>query len=117
MIADGAHAVGGRLYVLGGGIAAVIVGQPHAVFGILEVDYLEATRPHDVCLQLLDSEHEPVIAVPSPESPEEGQPIKMGPIKIDTGIPAGHPVGVNLPLSFAMSFPPCVPPTFTVGER
>lgn len=22
-----------------------------------------------------------------------------------------------MPLSFAMSFPPCVPPTFTVGER
>jgi hypothetical protein len=92
MLADGAHSHAGRLYVLGGGLKAVTVGMPHSVCGTIEVDYLEATQSHAVCLALLDQDREPMVGPPA-EGSTEGKPIEFGPIKIDTGIPAGHPIG------------------------
>lgn len=116
LLADGAHSVAGRLYVLGGGLRSVTLGMPHSICGTLEVDYLEATQPHEVCLELLDDEKEPVLAVPPSEDAMETQPVRLGPIRIDTGIPAGHPIGTNVPMAFA--FTAAVgPPAMISGQR
>ncbi len=96
MLADGAHAVNGRLYILGGGIRSVVAGMPYSVVAKVEVDYLEATANHTYGLTLHDDTGEAV----SFDENAVALSFSGG-----TGIPGGHPVGMPIDVMFAFTAP------------
>jgi hypothetical protein len=96
MLADGAHAVNGRLYVLGGGIRTVVAGMPYSVVAKVEVDYLDATASHTYGLTLFDEDGEAVSV--------DDNPVALS-FTGGTGIPGGHPVGMPIDVMFAFTAP------------
>ena len=102
MLAQGAHAVNGALYVLGGGIRTIVSGMPYTIVAVIEVDYLDATAAHRYCLSLYDRDDNPVMA-----EDEAGNdvPVEFKLPPIDTGIPAGHRPGIPIDVMLAVPAP------------
>jgi hypothetical protein len=98
MLADSAQAVGGKLYVLGGGWNIAVPG-PSAIAGLIQVDWNETNQRHHWVLELLDGDGEPVV-LPGPFGE---QPVRLEadfeigrPPGVTAGIEQGVPFGINL---------------------
>lgn len=98
MLADAAQALGGKLYILGGGWS--ITGpepSPSALAVKVEVPWMEANHPHRLRLTLLDA---------------DGQPVALGDNTLDitadfeVGRPAGLPAGTPLDTALVFNFGP-----------
>ena len=84
MLADAAQAVGGKLYILGGGWS--ITGPDPIPFAIalkIEVPWDEANRQHPFTLELLNADGQPVRA-PTGE-----------PVEVHGNLEVGRPVGLT----------------------
>lgn len=98
LLADAAEAIGGKLYVLGGGWS--ITGPDPSTFAIavkVEVPWNEANAKHEWELTLVD---------------EDSREVKLGdppnPVRIsapfEVGRPAGLKAGTPLDMTFAIKF-------------
>jgi len=108
MLADAAQAVGGKLYILGGGWS--ITGPQPTPFAIalkIEVPWDEANRPHQFALSLLNADGQPVM-LPTPAGGETAVEIKGN---LEVGRPAGLKPGTPLDSIAAFNFGPMpIPP-------
>ena len=86
MLADSAQAVGGKLYILGGGWS--ITGPlpcPSAIAVLVSVPWNETNRKHRVKVELLDPDYRPVL-LPTPEGSR--------PLAISGDFEVGRPPGI-----------------------
>jgi hypothetical protein len=107
MLADAAQAVGGKLYILGGGWS--ITGPQPSPFAIalkIEVPWDEANRPHQFVLSLVNADGQPVM-LPTPGG-EAAVEIKGN---LEVGRPVGLKPGTPLDSTTAINFGPLpIPP-------
>ena len=112
MLADAAQAVGGKLFILGGGWS--VCGPeplPMALAVKIEVPWDQANLAHAWRLELLDSDGAPVLA----DTPDGARPIEVQ-SEFEVGRPAGVKPGTPLDLAFAISFGPLALPAATRYE-
>jgi hypothetical protein len=98
LLADAAQAVGGKLYVLGGGWS--MTGPeptPSAIAIKLEVPWDLANRPHELGLALLDDDGRPVVVGDKPVQIQG---------RFEVGRPAGLPAGTPLDAVLALTMGP-----------
>jgi hypothetical protein len=74
MLADAAHVVAGKLYVLGGGWSTIIAGAPFAVYGKVDIPWHLATDHHRLLAELVDGDGQPVTVQAGPGDP---QPVRI----------------------------------------
>ncbi len=99
LLADAVQAVGGKLYILGGGWSITGPGPvPSAIALYLQVPWDQANDKHGIRLELLDSDGNPVIN-------QDGQPITIEG-EFETGRPAGVKRGAPLDFTLAINVPP-----------
>jgi hypothetical protein len=102
LLADSAQAIGGKLYILGGGWSVTgPAPTPSALAIKFEVPWEAANRKHTVRIELLDSDGQAVL-VPGPESPT---PILFQ-AELEVGRPPGISPGTSLDSPFAMNIGP-----------
>jgi hypothetical protein len=102
LLADFAQAVGGKLYILGGGWS--ITGPnptPMAIAIKIDVPWDQANRRHALQLALLDEDGRPAI-VPTPTG--EG-PVELG-TEFEVGRPSGLRAGTSLDVTVAINIGP-----------
>jgi hypothetical protein len=102
MLADAAQAVGGKLYVLGGGWSNIYGAAPFAIAIKIEVPWSRASESHDFRLELLDADGHPV------ELPQEDgstQPLVIEG-QVSTGIAPGVKAGTPMDAVLAISLGP-----------
>ncbi len=102
MLADSAQAVGGKLYILGGGWS--ITGPqpcPSAIAALIHVPWTETNRKHAVKVELLDEDYRPVL-LPTPQG--EAPLVIQGDFEV--GRPPGIAPGSSIEVPFAFSIPP-----------
>ena len=102
LLADAAQAVGGKLYILGGGWS--ITGPdptPMAIAMKIEVPWTDANRSHKLRLALLDEDERPVM-LPTPTG---DQPFEIH-IPFEVGRPPGLKPGTPLDLNLAINLTP-----------
>lgn len=97
LLADAAEAVGGKLYILGGGWS--ITGPdpaPMAIAMKIEVPWDQANHPHRLRLVLLTQDGQPVM-VPTPTGDR--------PVELMSGFEVGRPPGIRpgTPLDLALA--------------
>jgi nitrogen fixation protein len=96
MLVDNAQAVGGKLYVLGGGWNVTMPGIPGGIAGVVYVPWTETNRQHVLLFELFDDSGHPVMGQ-TPQGPQ--------PIQIRAGFEVGRPAGtrpgstINTPLA------------------
>lgn len=100
LLADAAQAVGGKLYVLGGGWS--VIGPSPAAMAIaikIDVPWDQATAPHRWVLDLIDEDGHPVTT----PSPEGGRPVRVSgnfevgrPETVAEGTPIDLPLAINI---------------------
>jgi hypothetical protein len=98
LLADAAQAIDNKLYVLGGGWS--VTGpdpSPSAIAIALKVPWDEANRRHDLRLELLDSDGQPVT--------DQGQGLVIE-SQFEVGRPAGLRPGTPIDLAFAINLGP-----------
>lgn len=100
LLADSAQAVGGKLYILGGGWS--IIGPdptPMAIAIKIEVPWTAANMQHQLRLVLLDEDDHPV-RVPTPTGEQDFEvrvPFEVGrPAGLRPGTPIDFPLAINL---------------------
>jgi hypothetical protein len=99
LLADAAQAVGGKLYILGGGWSMTGPGPaPSAIALYLQVPWDRANERHQLSLQLLDSDGEPVLNDADDPIQIEGE--------FETGRPPGLKRGSPLDFALAVGIPP-----------
>lgn len=102
LLADSAQAVGGKLYILGGGWSTT--GPEPAVMALaikIEVPWDQANRRHAMTLSLQTADGQPVkVATPLGDQPVE---LKN---EFEVGRPAGLKPGTPLDLPIAINLPP-----------
>lgn len=104
LLADAAQAIGGKLYILGGGWS--LIGPdptPSAVAVKLEVPWDRANHRYQLMLQLVDADGQAVV-VPSPEG-GESQPLEFT-AEFEAGRPPGLRAGTPLDGAFAINLGP-----------
>lgn len=102
LLADAAQAIGGKLYILGGGWS--ITGPGPAAMAIalkIEVDWNEANRKHKLRLALL-TEDEQSVRVPGPAG---DQAVEVGG-EFEVGRPPGLRPGTALDFAIAINVQP-----------
>jgi len=102
LLADSAQAVGGKLYILGGGWS--IAGPEPLVMAVaikIEVPWDQANRRHTMTLSLLTADGQPV-RVPSPMG---DQPLELK-SEFEVGRPPGLKPGTPLDLPIAINMTP-----------
>jgi hypothetical protein len=102
LLADAAQAVGGKLYILGGGWS--IIGpdpSPMAIAIKIEVPWTEANVRHGLRLALFDEDERPVVI---PTQTGE-QPFEFH-IPFEVGRPAGLQAGTPLDVTLAINMGP-----------
>ena len=102
LLADAAQAVGGKLYILGGGWS--ITGPaptPVAIAIKIEVPWTEANISHKLRLALFDEDEQPVV-VPTPTGE---QPFEIH-TSFEVGRPSGLKHGTPLDLALAINLAP-----------
>jgi hypothetical protein len=105
LLADAAQAIDNKLYVLGGGWS--ITGPdptPSAIALALKVPWDEANAPHELRIELLDSDGDPVLA-----GEPEPQPIVIQ-SQFEVGRPPGVRPGTPIDLTFAVGIGPMALP-------
>lgn len=88
LLADAVQAVGGKLYILGGGWS--LIGpdpSPMALAIKIDVPWTETNRPHQLQLTLLNEDGQPVM-VPTP--------VGERPVELDTEFEVGRPPGLKV---------------------
>ena len=107
MLADSAQAVGGKLYILGGGWS--LTGPepcPSAIAVLVSVPWNETNRKHTVSVDLVDADYRPVL-VPTPEGD--------APLSIRGDFEVGRPPGIlpgssiEIPFAFNIGAIPLQP--------
>lgn len=98
MLADFAQAIGGKLYIMGGGWS--ITGPapcPSAIAVKIEVPWNQTNQKHRLKVDLLDGDFHPV-SVPTPQG--------QAPMVIDGNFEVGRPAGLlpGTPMDVAMAF-------------
>lgn len=104
LLCDSAQAVGGKLYVLGGGWS--MTGPqpaPMAVAMKLSIPWSDANHRFNMKLALVDADGHPVQLPTGPEA--ELQNVEV-PFVFEAGRPAGLVPGTPLDGCFAVNFPP-----------
>jgi hypothetical protein len=102
LLADSAQAVGGKLFIMGGGWSQTgPAPAPSAIALKFDIPWDDANRPHQVVLELLDGDGRAVL-LPGPVSP---QPIKII-TTLEVGRPPGLTPGTPLDASFAVNVGP-----------
>ena len=102
LLADSAQAVGGKLYVLGGGWS--IIGPDPAPMALaikIEVPWSETNVRHSVEVQLLTADGEPVTA----DGAAGPEPISVR-ADFEVGRPPGLKPGTPIDVPLAMNFAP-----------
>ena len=103
LLADSAQAVGGKLYILGGGWSLGGPGPiPMAIATKIAVPWSDANVRHTMKLALLTEDDQPV-KVPGPAGPEQTVEIKG---EFEVGRPPGLTPGTELDAVFAVNLPP-----------
>lgn len=109
LLADGAQAVGGKLYVLGGGWS--ICGPdpiPMAIALKIEVPWDRTNMQHHGKLELLDIDGEPVtVLAPTPVG---DKPVEI-PLDFEVGRPPGMIPGTPIDMALAINIGPLPIPT------
>lgn len=104
LLADSAQAVGGKLYILGGGWSLTgPMPTPSAIALKIEVPRDLAARRHDIVLELLNADGQPV-RLPAPPDGQE-QPVRLEG-QFETGIPPGLIVGTPIDAVLALNINP-----------
>lgn len=102
LLADAAQAVGGKLFVLGGGWSVMGPGPaPMAMAIKIEVPWDRTNSRHHWSLDLADQDGHPVV-VPGPEGE---RPVHIAG-DFEVGRPAGMAVGTPIDLPLAISIAP-----------
>lgn len=99
MLCDSAQAVGGKLYILGGGWS--ITGPmpaPSAVALYLQIPWDAANDQHEFTLELLDSDGGPI-------TDPEGNPVQVTG-QVEVGRPPGLKRGTPIDFPMAINVPP-----------
>jgi len=99
LLCDGADAVGGKLYVLGGGWSQIVIPNVPVNMALavkLSVPWDRANEPHAVVARLVDSDGNPV-EIADTEVRAEAE--------IETGRPPGLKPGTSLDAPFVVNFP------------
>lgn len=102
LLADQAQAVGGKLYILGGGWS--ITGPdptPSAIAIKIEVPWDQANRKHTLQLSLVDEDGQPAM-VPTATG---DRPVELGG-EFEAGRPAGLKPGTPLDVTLAINIGP-----------
>ncbi|MFI5361272.1 MAG: DUF6941 family protein [Elusimicrobiota bacterium] len=102
MLADSAQAVGGKLYILGGGWSLTgPLPSPSAIAVLVSVPWNETNRRHRVKVELVDADYRPVL-VPTPEGDK--------PLAISGDFEVGRPPGIipgsSIEVPFAFNIGP-----------
>ena len=102
LLADSAQAVGGKLYILGGGWSVTGPGPvPSAIAMKIEVPWDRANERHDLKIALVDGDGQPVL-VPTPEGE---RPLEMT-AQFEVGRPPGLLPGTPLDFTLAVNLGP-----------
>jgi Family of unknown function (DUF6941) len=102
LLADAVQAVGGKLYILGGGWS--IIGpdpNPMAIAIKVEVPWEESNRRHALQLTLLDEDGRPVM-IPTPIG---DRPVELS-MEFEVGRPPGLRAGTPLDVPLAINLGP-----------
>lgn len=101
LLADSVQAVGGKLYILGGGWSNITPGAPFAIAGKIEVPWNEGANEHTMRLELVDADGHPFAI--QQESVDEPEPLWFEqrfctgiPPRIVAGTPLDHVFEINL---------------------
>jgi hypothetical protein len=102
LLADAAQAIGGKLYILGGGWSVAGPGPVAMAIALkIEVDWNEANRRHNLKLALLTEDDQPV-RVPGPAG---DQAVEVGG-EFEVGRPPGLRPGSALDFTVAINVQP-----------
>ncbi len=102
LLADAAQAVGGKLYILGGGWSTTGPHPtPSALAIYIKVPWDQANRRHRMRLDLVDSDGNPVEV----DSPIGSQPVVVE-SEIEVGRPPGTAPGTPLDIALAINLGP-----------
>jgi hypothetical protein len=105
LLADSAQAVGGKLFILGGGWSISGPGPfPSALAALIQVPWTETNVKHPFTLSIVDSDENPLL-VPTPFGEQAFQiqsEFEVGrPAGVKPGTPIDVPIAINLgPLPF-----------------
>lgn len=102
LLADAAEAVGGKLYILGGGWS--VTGPdptPSAIAIKIEVPWDQANRKHTLQLVLVDEDGRPAMA----PTPTGDRPVEVGG-EFEVGRPIGLKAGTPLDVTIALNIGP-----------
>lgn len=99
LLADSAQAVGGKLYILGGGWSITTAPTPPSAIAIkIDVPWEEANRRHRLKCVLFDEDARPVtVATPTGDKPLEIS------ADFEVGRPAGLKLGSSIDLALAFN--------------
>jgi hypothetical protein len=108
LLADAAQAVGGKLYILGGGWS--LIGPdpvPTAIAIKIDMPWDEANRPHTLQIDLLDEDGQPaLLPLQTEDDPEpRNRPMQIGG-RFQTAQPPNLRSGTPLDVAFALNIPP-----------
>jgi hypothetical protein len=102
MLADSAQAVGGKLYILGGGWSLTgPVPCPSAIAVLVSVPWNETNRKHRLKMDLLDEDYRPVL-LPTPDGEVPLTIVN----EFEVGRPAGIVAGSSIDVPFAFNIGP-----------
>ena len=100
LLADAAHAVGGKLYILGGGWSVLYADVSYAIALKIQVPWVEAASTHTFRLELLDEDGQVVVG------PDGETPMATVDGTFSTGIPPGVRHGSPLDAVAVIPLPP-----------
>jgi hypothetical protein len=107
MLADAASVPDGKLYMLGGGWSTIVAGAPFAVCGKVDIPWHLATQHHQLRMELVDGDGNPVL-VPQGEG-DEPRPIVIETPPFRPSIAPHVKAGAYIDWPFAVTIGPGLP--------
>jgi hypothetical protein len=102
LLADAVQAVGGKLYILGGGWSIIrSEPSPMAIAIKVEVPWEEANRVHSLQLSLINEDGRPVLV----QTPIGDRPVELS-MEFEVGRPPGLRTGTPLDVPLAINLGP-----------
>ncbi|MGI9120008.1 MAG: DUF6941 family protein [Acidimicrobiales bacterium] len=102
LLADAAQAVGGKLFILGGGWSVIGPGPaPMAIAMKIDVPWDQTNQRHRWVLDLVDQDAQPIVVT----TPEGERPVRISG-DFEVGRPAGLAQGTPIDLPLAISVGP-----------
>ena len=102
LLADAVQAVGGKLYILGGGWSITGPGPSQMVIAIkIEVPWTQSNTPHTLALKLFNEDGRPVMA----PTMIGDRPVEVT-MEFETGRPPGLKAGTPLDVALAVNLMP-----------